>query len=174
MRARRGFTLIELVVSIALLLVFIGVAFSTLSNYFGAKSANEQEMIIEQNFRSAMERMRYDFAQAGSNPGIQSPSDNTVFQSLVFNAPDGSTIAYSVVKDLGAGTCYIKRTVVGGAVTPSDEPVTEVMHQLVDLYFVRSRGKITVIIAGRVMSLGSQREISFVSMLVSRNYFVPE
>jgi prepilin-type N-terminal cleavage/methylation domain-containing protein len=173
MRVRKGFTLIELVVSIALLLVFIGMAFSTLSNYYGAKSANEQEMIIEQNFRSAMERMGYDFAQAGSNPGIESPVDNTVSKSLVFHAPDLSKITYSVVKDPVAGTCYINKRTVVGVSTTSDEPVTEVMHQLVDVYFVRSRGKITVIIAGRVMSLGSQRSISFASMLVSRNYYTP-
>lgn len=166
MRERRGFTLIELVVAMALLIVFIGMVLGTLSNYLGARSANEQEIILQQNFRNATDRMRYDLMQAGSNDPIKSPESNRVSHDLSFKAAEGesTTITYSVVND-GGGTCYIARTESG----QPTQPVTEEMHQLVDLYFVRSGGKITVIVVGRMTFFGSTRTISFASMMVSRN-----
>lgn len=170
MPRRSGFTLIELVVAMALLMVFIAIAFGTLSNYYGAKSANEQEMIVEQNFRTAISRMTYDFVQSASHPVIAVPLDNSVSQELTFTMPNGSMITYSLEKDVGAGTCYVKKSVGTGAAA---EPITEVIRQLVDLYFVRSGGKITVILVGRATYFGSQRAISFASMLVSRNYYIP-
>jgi len=168
MLRRKGFTLIELVVAMAILMVFIGMALGTLSSYFVARSANEQGMILQQNFRTAMDRMRYDFAQAGSMSPISSPASNAVSSVLTF-VPAGSsnstiTITYGLVTT-GNGTCHIQRTVTG---QPA-EPVTEDMHQLVNLFFVRSGGKIVVIIVGHLKYFGSDRPVSFASMIVSRN-----
>lgn len=166
MRARKAFTLIELVVAMALLLVFIGMAFGTLSNYLAARTANEQQMILQQNFRSAMERMRYDFAQAGSANPIMSPGSNEVSHVLKFKPADeaGTPITYSLAPGTGTGTYRMLRNAEGNA-----EAVTEDMHQLVDLYFIRSGGKITVVIIGHMKYFGKDRAVSFVSMIASRN-----
>lgn len=172
MRARRGFTLIELVVAMALLLVFVGIAFGTMSNYVAARSANQQEMLLEQNFRTAMDRMRYDMAQAGSvssgnGDPIQLPLSNTVSDVLTFQAPSPSTatITYNIAAGTAAGTWRVVRTVSG----QPGEPVTEDIHQRVDLYFIRSGGKITVAVVGHMNYFRTDRTVSFVSMIVSRN-----
>ncbi|HEX7608247.1 MAG TPA: type II secretion system protein [Candidatus Cryosericum sp.] len=170
MLRRKGFTLIELVVAMAILLVFIGIAFGTLSRYFVARSANEQGMILQQNFRTAMDRMRYDFAQAGSTNPISSPTSNAVSNVLTFVGADRTTtISYSLGANTSAGTYCVQRTTVNGTSQPVTEPVTEDMHQLVNLFFVRSGGKIVVIIVGHLKYFGSDRPVSFASMIVSRN-----
>lgn len=164
MRRRRGFTLVELVVAMAVFLAIIAMAFGTLSGYFAARSANEQQLILQQNFRNALDRIRYDFAQASSNTAISSPESNAVSRDLIFTGSDGVEIAYRLVTDGATGTSHLARVVAG-----KDQPVTEEMHQLVDLYFVRSGGKIVVVIVGHMTYFGRDRTVPFASMIVSRN-----
>jgi prepilin-type N-terminal cleavage/methylation domain-containing protein len=160
MKVRKGFTLIELIVSLAIFLVIIVITFGTLSSYFAVRTANEQEMIIQQNFRVALNRITDDFRQASSNPDIESPGDNTVSKKLIFTGTDGSTkVTYELVNE-GNGVYVIKR---------NSEPVTEGLHQLVDLYFIRSGGGIIVIIVGEVSYFGRKTPITFASLVFSRN-----
>jgi prepilin-type N-terminal cleavage/methylation domain-containing protein len=159
---QKGFTLIELVVAMAIFLVVIVVAFSTLSSYFAVRSANEQEMILQQNFRAALDKIVYDFRQA-ANPGggtiILSPvDDNSMAENLKFETNTGA-VEYKL-EPAGSGTYAIYR---------NNDPVTEEMHQLVKLYFVRSGGKVIVIIVGNLKYFGKERTISFTSLVFSRN-----
>jgi len=156
---RKGFTLIELIVAMAIFLVVISISFSTLSSFFSMRSAQEQEMILQQNFRFALDKITYDFIQASSAPVISSPQSNSVADTLTFTGADGNEIIYTLVPKEG-GTY---------AITRNTEPVTENMHQLVKLYFVRSGGKIIVVIVGKMTYFGKEREISFASMVFSRN-----
>jgi prepilin-type N-terminal cleavage/methylation domain-containing protein len=157
---RKGFTLIELVVAMAIFIIIIVIAFSTLSSYFAARTANEQLIILQQNFRAALDKITYDFMQASSSPAISSPDSNKVSDTLTFTGADGNEISYTLV-DKGGGT---------SAITRNEDPVTENMHQLVKLHFVRSGGKIIVIIVGKIKYFGEQeRAISFTSMVFSRN-----
>ena len=158
MRNRRGFTLVELMVAMAVFLVVIAMALGSLSNYFAARTAYAQEMILQQDFRNAMDRMRFDFAQASSKVSITSPGSNTVSHTLTFSGADGTTITYALHSN--GQTSYITR---------NGEMVTEDMHQIVDLYFLRSGGKIVVIVVGHMKYFGTDRAISFSSMIVSRN-----
>jgi len=161
---RSGFTLIELIVAMAIFLVIIAMAFSTLSSFFAVKTANEQEMILQQNFRTAIDRIKYDFIQASSSPVISSPASNSVSGTLSFTGADNSTISYYLDNSTDK-TCTIMRRVGTGTA----QPVTEEMHQLVDLYFIRSGGKIVVLIVGDMTYFGKERKISFASLLFSRN-----
>jgi prepilin-type N-terminal cleavage/methylation domain-containing protein len=171
---KKGFTLIELVVAMAIFLIIIVIAFSTLSSYFAVRSANEQEMILQQNFRTALDRMVDDFRQAANPVGdtiILSPvDDNSMAENLKFETNAG-TVEYKL-EPAGSGTYAIKRQV--GTASPP-QPVTEEMHQLVKLYFVRSGGKVIMIVVGKLKYFGKERTISFTSLVFSRNsaYEVP-
>ncbi len=163
MKVRKGFTLIELIVSLAIFLIIVVIVFGTLSSYFAVRTANEQEMLIQQNFRAALNRITDDFRQASSNPDIESPNVNTVSNILKFTVTDGPEISYQLVSKSN-GVYVITRT-AGGAT----EPVTEELHQLVDLYFIRSGGRITVLIVGEVSYFGRKTPITFASLVFSRN-----
>jgi len=159
MDKRKGFTLIELVVALAVFIVIISISFSALSRFFAMRSAQEQEMILQQNFRFVLDKMAYDFRQASSTPVISSPAGNSVSDTLTFTGAEDDQISYTLV-DKGGGTSAICR---------NEQPVTEDMHQLVKVYFVRSGGKVIMIVVGNLEYFGKERTISFTSMVFSRN-----
>jgi len=160
---RNGFTLIELIVAMAIFLIIIVIAFSTLSSYFAVRSANEQEMILQQNFRFALDKMGQDLRQASATSGIPIilPSDNSIAENLQFQT-DAGLVEY---KCSDAEPYSITRKV--GIASP--QPITEEMHQLVKVYFVRSGGRIIMIIVGKLKYFGKWRTISFTSLMYSRN-----
>ena len=170
---RKGFTLIELIVVMAIFVILMTITFGTLARYFSAKAANEQLTILQQNFRVAVDRISYDFRQASSEPVIQSPEDNSVSDTLTFTGADGVTISYKLASNNDGSTCAIKRKSGDG----QWEPVTEDMlytgdfKQFYKLYFVRSGGKIVIIIVAEAKYFGIDRKqnISFASMVFSRN-----
>lgn len=159
-RQRYGFTLIELIVAVALFMTLLGLVFSGMSTYLRMRTANEQEMIIQQNFRFAAQRMTDDLRQATANGSviISSPGDSAMGTTLQFNTPSG-TVTYECTPS-GSGSSTIYR---------NGQAVTEQMPQLVNMYFVRSGGKILAIIVGQVTYFGAQRPVSFASLVFSRN-----
>jgi prepilin-type N-terminal cleavage/methylation domain-containing protein len=165
---RKGFTLIELIIAMAVFIIIVVIAFGALSSYFAARTSNEQLIILQQNFRSAIDRIAMDFRQASSSPAISSPDGNKVSDTLTFTDADGSKISYYLGNGSSSGTSVIYKQVEGEIIP---QPVTEEMHQLVKLYFVRSGGKIVVIIVGKTKFFASKNEeaVSFASMIFSRN-----
>ncbi len=166
--SRKGFTLVELIVALAVFIVIITISFSTLSRFFAMRSAQEQEMILQQNFRFALDKMAYDFRQANSGTGgiILKPGDNAMGEELQFNTNSGTeTVTYKLGTGTSSGTYAICRQVDDY----SPQPVTEDMHQLVKVYFVRSGGKVIMIVVGRLEYFGKERTISFTSLVFSRN-----
>ena len=163
---KKGFTLIELVVAMAIFLVVISISFSTLSSFFSMRSAQEQEMILQQNFRFALDKMTDDFRQASTTSGdiILSPADNSMCEELKFNTSSG-TVTYK----LGAGTSLGTHAILRQVDSNPPQPVTEDMHQLVKVYFVRSGGKVIIIVVGKLKYFGKERTISFTSLVFSRN-----
>jgi len=164
---RKGFTLIELIIAMAIFIVIIVITFGALSSYFAARTSNEQLMILQQNFRFAIDRVAMDFRQASSSPAISSPDSSEVSDTLIFTGADSSTISYYLGNGVSSGTFVIYRK--SGNNPP--QPVTEEIHQLVKLYFVRSGGKIVVTIIGKTRLFASKNEgtVSFASMIFSRN-----
>jgi prepilin-type N-terminal cleavage/methylation domain-containing protein len=189
-KKRRGFTLVELIVAIAVFLVIISISFSTLSRFFAMRSAQEQEMILQQNFRFALDKMAYDFRQANKNPGdtsitslILEPGTNSMGEKLSFVRYDGTdtTDIYYLIKAHGDSFALYREEYTHGATQGVDDPlftpqpVTEDMHQLVKVYFVCSGGKIIAIVVGKLDYFGKERTISFTSLVFSRNsgYEIP-
>jgi len=168
---RKGFTLVELVVALAVFIVIITISFSALSRFFAMRSAQEQEMILQQNFRFALDKMAYDFRQASKDPDasgdiILEPGSNAMGEELQFKTNSGTeTVTYKLGDGASSGTYAICRKV--GSNSP--QPVTEDMHQLVKVYFVRSGGKVIMIVVGRLEYFGKERTISFTSLVFSRN-----
>jgi len=179
-KLRSGFTLIELVVALVVFIVIITISFSALSRFFAMRSAQEQEMILQQNFRFALDKMAYDFRQAsGSTEGIiLKPDENAMGEVLIF-ASDTNDIYYFLCSNGGVSILYRGERAHDNLLTSdlctttddwiSKQPITEDMHQLAKVYFVRAGGKVVMIVVGNLEYFGKERTISFSSMVFSRN-----
>jgi len=170
-KRKNGFTLIELVVSMAIFAIILVIAFGAISRYYLVKTFYEQQMDLQQNFLYAMDKLSDDFRQSTTVNGsaFVNPSQNNAMidategTPLTFYGSDGYPISYYLKGDRN-GTYAIYREV--GSVP---QPVTEDMHQLVKLYFIRYGGDLTAVIVGQVTYFGHTNKISFTSMIYSRN-----
>jgi prepilin-type N-terminal cleavage/methylation domain-containing protein len=194
----KGFTLIELVIALAIFVVITLLVFSSLSSFFKLRSAYGQEMVLQQNFRFAIDRITEDFRQARKDPTkdgdiIILPNDLSeigeamgevlAFRTDTYVSP--TETSYKGVKyyiQTSGNTSVLYREVfsydpdyynsdplshiIG---SPEVQPLTEEIRQLVKIYFVRSIGKIGVIIVGKTNYFGKERVISFTSVIYSRN-----
>ena len=189
-KIKKGFTLIELVVTFAILLIVFGMVFSGVSSLLRVRTAYDQEMILQQNFRYAVDIITSDLRQASKPQNatydiIQKPQDNegtgnAMGEELVFTYYDGTTkwvIGYKMKSTTNGSAIY--RAKRQYSISPQDvlplqdayytEPVTDYMKQLVKLYFVRQGGKVVVIMVGSLNYFGSQSTISYTSLIYSRN-----
>jgi prepilin-type N-terminal cleavage/methylation domain-containing protein len=161
MNVKKGFTLIELVVAMAIFFIIIAVAFTSISRFYMVRTFYDQQMALQQNFLYAMDKLSDDFRQATlfGTSTIVEPGTNAMGEKFEFYGSDGSTITYKLV-DEGSGTCAIYR---------NNQPVTENMHQLVKLYFITQGGRVIAIIVGKVTYMGTTNTVSFTSLIYSRN-----
>jgi len=171
---RNGFTLIELVVSIAIFLIIAAMTFGVISRYYIVRTFYEQQMDLQQNFLYVMDKLSNDFRQAATdeyNTPFINPSGNEIIDAtegnpLTFYGSDSTTKISYYLKGSADGT-YAIYTKVG---SNAAQPVTEDMHQLVKLYFITSGGRsITAVIVGQLTYFGHTNKISFTSMIYSRN-----
>jgi prepilin-type N-terminal cleavage/methylation domain-containing protein len=161
---KKGFTLIELIVSMAILAIILSITFGTISRYYIVKTFYEQQMDLQQNFLYAMDRLSDDLRQSTV---MVEPSNNAIIDAtkddpLTFKDSNGTVISYYLD---GNGTYAIYKKVENG--TP--EPITEEMHQLVRLYFIRYGSDLTAVIVGQVTYFGHTNKISFTSLVYPRN-----
>lgn len=126
--------------------------------------------------------MVYDFRQANKDPLntvdsiIVAPDDKAMGEELHFSKYDSDTDTttdiYYLIKPNGDSFALYREehehdfpyTLIG-----VPQPITEDMHQLVKVYFVRSGGKVIVIVVGKLKYFGKERTISFSSLVFSRN-----
>ena len=184
-RLKSGFTLIELVVALAILLIIFAGVFSVIGSFYRVKKAYDQEAVLQQNFRFALDTLSNEFRRAnkktdGTDAGdiILKPQNNTMDQELLFKSfIDGEwkVIKYYIVQ---VGDRYVlRRSIYSYAEIYEDlsqdpvssQPVTEEMSQLVNIYFAREGGKIAVIIVGKINYLGKEERISYTTLIFSRN-----
>jgi prepilin-type N-terminal cleavage/methylation domain-containing protein len=170
--ARRGFTLIELIVAMAIFIIITVFAFSLLSSFFRLKTAFEQEMVIQRNFRVAVDRITEDFRQAAAAPGsghsiVIKPDDKSIDSTLQFymvdsdkEPPEEYKVTYKLEKPNGSDCYYV---------TKNDQPITEELPQFVKMYFIRSSGKICILLIGKADYFGKKHDIVFTSIIYSRN-----
>ncbi len=176
MRRRDGFTLLELVISLSIVIIVIVMALATFSRFYTVRAFYEQQLVIEQNFRLAIDRMTEDFREASNPEGgaiILKPEDNAMEEELIFSKSVGTQVRY-ILKETGSQKFAIYREISNdfSANPPliiSSQPITEDMNQIVKLYFIRQGGKVIVIIVGKASYFGTQNIISFTSLIYSRN-----
>ncbi|MGB9831968.1 MAG: PulJ/GspJ family protein [Caldisericum exile] len=179
---RRGFTIIEVVVSLAILLIIFSLAFSGISSFLRIRTYYDQEMTLQQNFRYALTKITGDLMQA-SKPDdanfdiILKPNDslntgNAMGEELIFTYYDGTNtwdIRYRMEQTNNGNAVYKVKYPHGTNPTSIGEPVTEYMKQLVKLYFVRQGGKVVVIMVGKINYFGKEQSVSYTSLIFSRN-----
>ena len=170
-KRKNGFTLIELVVSMAIFMIILAITFGAISRYYLVKTFYEQQMNLQQNFLYAMDKLSDDFRQSTSvnnSAFINPPQNNAMIDAtkdnpLTFHGSDGED---------GEGINYYLDSKDGGktwAIYRNSQPVTEDMHQLVKLYFIRYGGELIAVIVGQLTYFGHTNKISFTSMIYSRN-----
>jgi len=152
--SRKGFTLVELVVALAVFIVIITISFSALSRFFAMRSAQEQEMILQQNFRFALDKMAYDFRQASGEDIILEPGSNAMGEVLIF-ANGTNDVYYFLCSDGGVSVLYRGERTHDNLLTSNPCNITT--------------GWISKQPVGNLEYFGKERTISFSSMVFSRN-----
>lgn len=170
MKKRKGFTLIELVISMAILLIIFAITFGVISRYYTVRTFYEQQTELQKNLVFATDRLADDFKQAkylGTsvfvNPTNNAMIDATEDNPLSFYSTNGDIISYYLKQNIN-GTYAIYRKVNAVA-----QPITEDMHQLVKLYFIRYGGSIVATVVGQISYFGKTDKISFTLLVYSRN-----
>jgi hypothetical protein len=135
-------------------------------------------MILQQNFRFALDKMAYDFRQASGEIILIEPDSNAMGEVLIF-ASGTNDIYYFLCSNGGVSVLYRGERAPDDPLTSdpctttdgwvSKQPITEDMHQLAKAYFVRSGGKVIMIVVGKLKYFGKERTISFTSLVFSRN-----
>jgi len=194
MNLRRGTTLIELMVAMALLVVFITIAFSTFSSMAWQRATARQMLEIRGTLRTASESISEEVRLAGwptydgpvdnLNPYLVNPKENELSDSLTIVIPDASPSgkAHQV-------RYYIEGTAVGGwrlmreecqlktdydttldTTTMHVDPLTPYFKQIVHVYFALSGGRITTVMVARLQLQGRSRDVTVVGLTYVRNY----
>lgn len=163
---RRGFTLIELVVAIAISAILVTVTLRGVASFFSIKSAQTQEMLLQQNFRFAIDTFTEDARKANSIVSPTWPTAGNIYldESIEMNVPGVGLVKYSTESD---GAKYFLARAVGAGGTP--RPVTEEVPQFMKAYFLKSGNKVFVILVGRMTYFGRTREVSLTSLVYARN-----
>jgi prepilin-type N-terminal cleavage/methylation domain-containing protein len=186
MSRRRGFTLIELMVALAILAVVMVITLGAVGGFFRMGSAQEQQNTLQQNFRFAVDSISTDARQAmqvgapGSSNDVFAMTDSVSFQ--VSEAGTLRWIRYRVNESGGSGfpTAELVREYVtydAGTNTWSPDtsvavparPVTEQIPELLKVYFINSGNRLFVVMVGRMTYFNRQQTVSLVSLVYARN-----
>jgi len=179
--SKRGFTLIELVVAMAIFLTILAITFSAITNFYRLRVVYDQEIVLQQNFRFAIDKMSEELREASKDPNnttdsiIVEPQDNAIGDELKFTKYYDSTnpytndIRYKLEGSNATGYALYRAEYPHNSAPANDQPVTENMKQLVKAYFVHSGGEVVVILIGKINYFGKENTISYTTLIFSRN-----
>ena len=99
---KRGFTLIELVVAMAIFIIIATAISIAVSRLYAIRTFYEQQLDLQQNFVYAMDRLSEDFRQAeysGTDIFVSPPESNAMIDAtestpLSFYGPGGQVVSY--------------------------------------------------------------------------------
>lgn len=183
---RHGFTLIELMVALAVFAVVLVITTGAIGGFFRMGSAQDQQNTLQQNFRFAVDAISMDARQAvqvgvpGSSNDVLTMTDSVSLEIndqgvlrwiryRVNQSGSGSSTTAELVReyvtyDAGTGTWSPDTSVAVSA-----RPVTERIPELLKVYFIDSGNRLFVVMVGRMTYFGRQQTVSLVSLVYARN-----
>jgi prepilin-type N-terminal cleavage/methylation domain-containing protein len=178
-RGGRGFTLIEVMIASAVLVILIGAVFAVNFRITDLWASERGRSQIQQNFRFASDMLTVDLRQAIA---VYSPSDKAMEDTLRFDYRDGWTggMMRATYQRAGTGPYRVTRTVQSlvwdgskqlwqASGSPSVQLVTEDIPSLAAIHFLRSGNRVVTILVAEYRQLGKTQQISYVLETVVRN-----
>lgn len=178
MKRHSGFTLIEVMIVVAVSTILLGAVFAINFRITDAWRSERVRQALQQNFRFVADMMTVDLRQATLAPGVSLPARNTLsdvlrFQYVTAPSPDEarSEVTYALVKT--GSLSHIERlevpledpngdgvwTQVGGTFTPV--LVTEDISSLAALHFIGRGSSIVIILVADYESGGARHTVSY-------------
>lgn len=192
-RRRAGFTLIELMVAVALVVVFLTIVFSAVSATMRQRSMDQQLLIVEGNFSGACAAISQDvrtvgwprpsYSGLGSAPLILQPAGKALDSQLMIVVPSSTGAPYRVryfLQGFSDDSCQIMRG-EAAIVSPGDnpnnivgqetiDPVTPRLPQIVRMIFANDGARVMITMVARITVNGYTREITYCDLVYPRNY----
>ena len=165
-REHAGFTLIELMVAMAAMVILIGAVFAVNFRISNMWTAERSRSAIQQNFRFATDYITENYRQAST---IVAPADNSVGDVLTFryvSPEDGNQYEVTYRLSTGLPRCIEKTTRLLPSGSPVDQAISEGLDALAALHFVRSGSRMVVIMVGEYQG----HSVSYTTQTFARNY----
>jgi prepilin-type N-terminal cleavage/methylation domain-containing protein len=178
---QKGFTLIELMISIAILVILVGAVFSINFRISGLWSSERARSQLQQNFRFAGDMISNELRQAVA---VMSPSDQTMedelrydywnstsrgMQRVIYRRDGTDPGPYRVVRLSQPMTWDTSKQLwVASGTWSTPQPVTEDIDSLAALHFIRSGGRVVVILVAKYQALGREQTVGYTMQVFTR------
>ncbi|WP_165849344.1 PilW family protein [Candidatus Cryosericum septentrionale] len=179
-KSSAGFTLVELMISMAVMVLLAGALFSVNFRLSSTWMLERRRQGVQQNFRFAADTMT---GQIRAAMGVLQPADNTMTDVLEFDmAPSASSrvrIKFERYPVSASGPHWIVRTETplapdaGGNWVPSGPssvpvPVTEELTTLTAVHFIRHGSRLIVVLVGEYEPSNSTRTVTYTTQTTVR------
>jgi prepilin-type N-terminal cleavage/methylation domain-containing protein len=170
--ARHGFTLIELVVAVGIMVILLGAVFAVNFRIGGIWVTERGRSQMQQNFRFATDQITEYYRQAVT---VLAPDDNSLEDTLTFEYVDGTDQKfYRVSYAMTSGSPHqVMRTIQlasDKSAPPPPQPVTEGLANLASLHFIRTGSRLVIIMVAEYDVYGVKRSISYTTQTYARNF----
>ena len=102
-RRRRAFTLVEVLITLALLVILLGIAYEIMTKMFASGTVTQWESVLTTQFTNADSRLR-DFLNASSYPSLLTPQGNAVLNFDPDKVPPITNTAFLLGFPEGSGS----------------------------------------------------------------------
>lgn len=85
----RGFTLVEVLMTVVIFAVLFGVCFTILLSGSDSWQVNSTQMQLQQNLRRAMNWIKEDLIEAGQSTITNVPANGSWYNTITFSVPSG-------------------------------------------------------------------------------------
>jgi prepilin-type N-terminal cleavage/methylation domain-containing protein len=173
MKRRTGFTLIEVMIVVAVTVILLGAVFAVNFRITDLWRSERVRQALQQNFRFAADIMTTNLRQATD---VSLPAQNTMGDVLTFDyivTPTSETRHRVTYRRIENGEyCYVQRREIrvvdadGDGVwtetgTPITTPVTEEISSLAALHFIQRGSRVVTILVAQYGSGGAVQTVSY-------------
>lgn len=168
-----GFTLIELVVAVGIMVILLGAVFALNFRIGGIWATERGRSQMQQNFRFATDQITEYYRQAVT---VSAPDDNSLEDILTFEYVDGTDQKlYRVSYAMTSGSAHqVMRTIQLASPlplgAPTSQPVTEALAGLASLHFIRTGSRLVIIMVAEYDVYGVKNTISYTTQTYARNF----